>query len=133
MIGSQLERSRIATKERELVKISLGRQPSIASSKTKDLNDRGLGFAFREDANVNPKGAVFQPELIELTKSVLEEATAALPEPKRTSAIKAEMASTILACAAKGEMNPVVLKMSALTAVDVPHYCHDIAPERRAV
>jgi hypothetical protein len=82
---------------------------------------------------VNPKGAVFQPELIELMKSVLDEAIAALPEPKRTSAIKAEMASTILACAAKGEMNPVVLKMCALTAVDVPHYCHDMPPERRAV
>jgi hypothetical protein len=70
---------------------------------------------------VNPKGAVFQPELIEL------------PEPKRTSAIRAEMASTILACAAKGERNPEALKMCALTAVDVPHYSHVIAPERRAV
>jgi hypothetical protein len=33
-------------------------------------------------------GAVFQPELIELMKSVLEEAAAALPEAKRTSTIK---------------------------------------------
>jgi hypothetical protein len=82
---------------------------------------------------VNPKGAVFQPELIELMKSVLDDATASLPEPKRTSAIRAEMASTILACAAKGERNPEALKMCALTAVDVPHYSHVIAPERRAV
>jgi hypothetical protein len=89
---------------------------------------------FSEGANVNPKGAVFQPELIELMKSVLEDAVAALPESKRTSAMKAEMASTILACAAKGEINPVALKMRALTAVEPPHYCsHDIPPERRAV
>jgi hypothetical protein len=44
------------------------------------------------------------------------------------------MASNILACAAKGERNPEVLKMRALlTVVDVSHYSHDISPERRAV
>lgn len=84
--------------------------------------------------NVNPKGVVFQPELIELMKSVLEDATATLAESKRTSVIKAEMASNILACAAKGERNPEALKMLALLAVvDVSHYSHDISPERRAV
>ena len=87
-----------------------------------------------EGTNVNPKGAVFQPELIELMHSVLEDATATLPESKRTSAIKAEMASNILASAAKGERNPVVLKVRALlTVVDVSHYSHDISPERRVV
>lgn len=94
----------------------------------------GTRFAFLEGANVNPKGAVFQPELIELMRSVLEDAVAALPESKRTSAMKAEMASIILACAARGEINPIALKTRALTAVDAPHYCsHDIPPERRAV
>jgi hypothetical protein len=82
---------------------------------------------------VSPKGAVFQPELIELMKSVLDDATATLPEWKRTSAIKAEMASSILACAAKGERNPETLKTCALTAVEAPHYSHDIQLERRAV
>ena len=53
--------------------------------------------------------------------------------PADYPAIRAEMASTILACAAKGERNPEALKMCALTAVDVPHYSHVIAPERRAV
>ena len=87
-----------------------------------------------EGTNVNPRGAVFQPELIELMMLVLEDATATLPESKRTSAIKAEMASNILAGAAKGERNPEVLKMRALlTVVDVSHYSHDISPERRAV
>jgi hypothetical protein len=67
-------------------------------------------------------------------KSVLEDATATLAVSKRTSVIKAEMASNILACAAKGERNPEALKILALLAVvDVSHYSHDISPERRAV
>jgi hypothetical protein len=82
---------------------------------------------------VNPRGAVFPPELIELMKSVLDDATATLPESERTSAVKAEMAATILACAAKGERNPAALKRHALTAAHVPCYSHDIVPERRAV
>jgi hypothetical protein len=83
---------------------------------------------------MNVTGAVFQPELIELMKSVLEDATATLPEAKRTSAMKAEIASHILALAAKGERNPVKLKMSALLAVvECSHYSHDSSPERRAV
>ncbi len=61
--------------------------------------------------------AVFQPELIELMKAVLDDAAAMLPEAKRTSAMKAEIASHILACAAKGERNPKVLKIAALSAV----------------
>jgi hypothetical protein len=83
---------------------------------------------------VNPRGAVFQPDLIELMQAVLDDATATLAESKRTSVIRAEMASNILACAAKGERNPEVLKMRALRAVvEVSHYSHDISPERRAV
>jgi hypothetical protein len=83
---------------------------------------------------MNAVGAVFQPELIEVMKAVLNEASAMLPEAKRTSAIKAEIASNILACAAKGERDPVALKMAALLAVvECSHYSHDISPERRAV
>jgi hypothetical protein len=83
---------------------------------------------------MNSKGAVFQPELIELMKSVLDDATAMLPEAKRTSTVKAEIASNILACAAKGERDPAVLKSRALLAVvECSHYSHDISPERRAV
>jgi hypothetical protein len=67
-------------------------------------------------------------------RSVLEEAAATLPEAKRTSTMKAEIASQILACAAKGERNPTALKMAALLAVvECSHYSHDISPERRAV
>jgi hypothetical protein len=79
-------------------------------------------------------GTVFQPELIELMKSVLDDATAMLPEAKRTSATKAEIASHILACAAKGERNPETLKTTALLAiVECTRYSHYISPERRAV
>jgi hypothetical protein len=82
----------------------------------------------------NKTGAVFAPELIELMKSVLDDATATLPEAKRTSVMKAEIASNILACAAKGERNPANLKMAALLAVvECSHYSHDMTPERRAV
>ena len=45
-------------------------------------------------------GAVFQPEQIELMRSVLGEATVMLPEAKQTSTVKADMASEILKCAA---------------------------------
>ena len=83
---------------------------------------------------MNAAGASFQPELIELMKTVLDDATAMLPEAKRTSAIRAEIASHILTCAARGERDPVALKMAALLAVvDCTHYSHDISPERRAV
>jgi hypothetical protein len=78
--------------------------------------------------------AVYQPELIVLMKAVLQDAAATLPEAKRTSAMKAEIASQILACAAKGERDPLALKMAALLAiVECSHYSHDISPERRAV
>ena len=69
-----------------------------------------------------------------LLKTVLEDATAMLPEAKRTSVMKAEIASHILASAAKGERNPTTLKIAALSAVvECTHYSHDISPERRVV
>jgi hypothetical protein len=79
-------------------------------------------------------GAVFQPELIKLMKAVLNEAAATLPKSKRTSTTMAEMASQILACAAKGERDPAALKTAALSvAVECAHHPHEISPERRAV
>ena len=79
-------------------------------------------------------GAVFPPELIELMKAVLDDAAATLPEAKRTSSMKAEIASQILACAARGQRNPAALRTAALLAVvECSHYSHDISPERRAV
>ena len=75
-------------------------------------------------------GAVFQPEQIKLMKAILDDAAATLPESKRTSTTMAEMASKILACAAKGERDPATLKIAALSAVvECSHYSHDISPE----
>ena len=83
---------------------------------------------------MNRMGAVFQPELVELMRSILDDATAMLPEAKRTSVMKAEIASHILECAALGERNPAALKTAALAAlVECSHYSHDISPARSAV
>jgi hypothetical protein len=80
------------------------------------------------------KGAVFQPELIELMKSILDEAAATLPKAERTSTAKAEIAAGILDCAARGERDPTALKSAALSAVtQCTHYSHDISESRRAV
>jgi hypothetical protein len=79
-------------------------------------------------------GAVFQPELIELMRTVLDHAAATLPEAKRTSQIKAEIASHVLESAADGERDPKALKEKALSAVvERTHYSHDITPARRVV
>ena len=92
------------------------------------------GGVASEETAMDGTGAVFQPELIKLMKAVLDEAVATLPESRRTSTMMAEMASQILACAAKGERNPATLKIAALLAVvERSHYSHDISPERRAV
>ena len=121
---------RVAAKIEELRKL---RRIILLLEKYRAYNDWGAG-SLGEEATVNPRGAVFQPELIELMKSVLEDATAMLPEAKRTSAIKAEIASEILACAARGERDPMALKTAALLGlVESTHYSHDISPARRAV
>ena len=51
-------------------------------------------------------GAVFQPELIELMKAVLNDAAAMLPEAKRTSTMKAQIASHILCMCREREAKP---------------------------
>ena len=73
------------------------------------------------------KGAVFEPELIELMKAVLEDTAAGLPQAKRTCAVKAEIASAILATAATGVRDRNVMKKAALLAIVDP----DISPECR--
>jgi hypothetical protein len=77
---------------------------------------------------------VFPPELIELMRAVLDDVTQTVPEARRTSAMKAEIASLILASAAKGERSTASLKAAGLLAlVESTHYSHDISPERQAV
>ena len=60
---------------------------------------------------------VFQPDEIMLMGSALDEATIILPEIERTPAMKAKFASRILAAAAKGERDPIQLRMAALLEV----------------
>ena len=57
---------------------------------------------------------VFQPGEIKLMGAALDEATIILPEIERTAAMKAKLASRILAAAAKGERNPNKLRIAAL-------------------
>jgi hypothetical protein len=64
-----------------------------------------------------PAGAVFPPALIEMMKLVLDDVTALLPEAKRTSTMKVEIASKILACAAGGERDRIAMKAAALLIV----------------
>ena len=83
---------------------------------------------------LSASGAYYSPEIIQLMKGVLEEAAASLPEAKRTSAIKAEMACCILAAAGKGERHPDVLRKLAVgSLVECSHYSHEMSPQRRAV
>ena len=113
--------------------------PPFRLQQMKDCTLKIVQFKFqngRERAleEATMRGAVFQPELIELMRTILEEVTATLPEAQRTSATKADMASAILACAAKGERNPIALKTAAMaTVVQCSHYSHYISPERRVV
>ena len=87
-----------------------------------------------EETVMDGIGATFQPELIKLMKAILDEAAATLPKAKRTSTRVAEMASQILACAAKGERDPATLKIAALLAgAESSHHPREISPERRAV
>jgi len=98
------------------------------------LSENTTGGVASEETAMDRIGAVFQPELITLMKAILDDAVAALPEPKRTSTMTAEIASQILACAAKGERDPAKLRVAALSAVvERSHYSHDISPARRAV
>jgi hypothetical protein len=58
-------------------------------------------------------------------KAILNHAAATLPESKRASTTMAEMASQILACAAKGERDSATLKIAALLAVvECSRYSH---------
>jgi hypothetical protein len=60
------------------------------------------------------RGSVYQPEDIVLMKTVLDDAASGLPSAQRTDTMKAKLASRILASAAKGERDPIQLKIAAL-------------------
>jgi hypothetical protein len=58
--------------------------------------------------------ACYDPETIELMKTVLEKAWASLPNSRRSAGLKSELAQRILTAAASGERDPVRLRMRAL-------------------
>jgi hypothetical protein len=60
------------------------------------------------------RGTVYRPEDIALMETVLDEAATILPVAKRTAAMKAKLAARILASAAKGERDPIQLRIAAL-------------------
>ncbi len=71
-------------------------------------------------------GAAYQPELIEVMKTALDEAASILPAAKQTSTVKVALASQILTAAARGVRDPIQLKMAALMAVDEANDENDI-------
>ena len=81
------------------------------------LVEAAIGTVALEATNMLTQGAVFQPDEIILLKSALDEATTILPQAKRTSAMKVKLASRILAAAAKGERDPIQLRIAALLEV----------------
>jgi hypothetical protein len=62
------------------------------------------------------QGASFLPEDIALMHTALDEVVTILPVFQRTSAMRTKLASRILAAVAKGERDPVQLRISALLA-----------------
>jgi len=62
------------------------------------------------------EGTLFVPEEIELLQTTLDEVVTLLPVPNRTPAMRNRLASRIMAAAAKGERDPVQLRISALLA-----------------
>jgi hypothetical protein len=81
------------------------------------LFEAAIGTVALEATNMLTQEAVFQPDEIILLKSALDEATTILPQAKRTSAMKVKLASRILAAAAKGERDPIQLRIAALLEV----------------
>jgi hypothetical protein len=61
-----------------------------------------------------PAGVCFDPETIELLKTVLDEAWDALPQSRKQTVLKTELAERVLAAAGLGERDPDRLRAHAL-------------------
>jgi hypothetical protein len=73
-------------------------------------------FPTREAIMGIAEGAFFLPEELQMLQTTLDEVVTILPAPNRTPAMKNRLASRILAAAAKGERDPVQLRICALLA-----------------
>ena len=76
---------------------------------SEDVSDRETMMGVAE-------GAIFVPEDIQLLQTTLDEVLTILPVANRTAAMRNRLACRILAAAAKGERDPVQLRISALLA-----------------
>jgi hypothetical protein len=65
------------------------------------------------------EGGSYDPETIEVLKSALDEAWAALSADRQARTSKTALAERILKLAAKGERDPIRLRMAALIEVAV--------------
>jgi hypothetical protein len=60
------------------------------------------------------QGASFDPETVEILKTVLEDAWASLVPAQQALTTKSDMAARILEAAADGELDPAKLRTTAL-------------------
>ena len=69
---------------------------------------------------MSPNGSgVYCPEELSLFGHVLNQAVESLPTVMRTPGNRAEIARSILACAATGERDPIELERAALTNLKI--------------
>lgn len=65
------------------------------------------------------QGAVYDPEELALLGHVLDRAVRTLPPNLRTFQNRAKIARNILACAARGERDPIQLELAASIDLDI--------------
>ena len=65
------------------------------------------------------RSGVYYPEELSLLGHVLNQAVESLPTVMRTPCNRAEIARSILACAATGERDPIELERAALTNLKI--------------
>jgi hypothetical protein len=90
---------------------------SVPDRQNTSIVESSLRRAVREVNSMGTIGTVFEPDLIDLMNSALDEAATILPRTKRTAAKKVKLASRILAAAAKGERDPTQLRIAALREI----------------
>ena len=102
------------------------------------LNARTTGFGWRyevdKSAGNHVQGSSFSARSHRIDEVCARRYRNDASGRRRTSAMQAQIASHILAYAAKRERDPIALRTAALSAiVDSTHYSHDVSSERRVV
>jgi hypothetical protein len=95
-----------------IVKIDANGKETVVgiTDSERDAKAQALRLEREEEHTVQTQrktqGTGYQPDEIKLMRSPLDEAEIVLPEAERTSAMKAKLASRILAAAARSERDP---------------------------